>query len=81
MSGTGRRGRPRLEKGAVLVRLNLRLRPGEDDDLIAFLTGTPARRRVQAVKIALRAGGLAAHSAAVDGDDSALAAALDGLLL
>jgi hypothetical protein len=50
--------RPKL---AVVVRryyINLTLREGEDDDLIAFLDRVPLRQRVRAIKSALRAGPL-----------------------
>lgn len=52
--------RPRL---AVRVRryyINLTLREGEDDDLIAFLERVPVRQRVRAIKAALRAQPLSA---------------------
>lgn len=47
-----RRGRPRLETEVVVVRIVLRLRRGEDDDLIRLLVSP--RRRAQLVKAALR---------------------------
>ena len=39
------RGRPRLPVQAVVLNLKLRLRPGVDDDLIAFFGQIPARHR------------------------------------
>ena len=39
------RGRPRLPVQAVVLNLKLRLRPGVDDDLIAFFGQIPPRHR------------------------------------
>ena len=41
------RGRPRLPVQAVVLNLKLRLRPGVDDDLIAFFGQIPPRHRRQ----------------------------------
>jgi hypothetical protein len=49
-----RRGRPRQD--TVVVRIKLRLHPGQDDDLIAFFAAIPDRGRAQAVIRALRTG-------------------------
>jgi len=49
-------GRPRRE--TVVVRIKLRLHPGEDDDLIAFFASLPERGRARAVIGALRAGNI-----------------------
>ena len=38
--------------------LHLRLRYGEDDDLIQFFQRIPKRKRIAALKAALRAGGM-----------------------
>ena len=63
-------GRPRLALPSVYFHLSLRLRPGEDDDLIEFLSQVPLRRRASALKTALRAGGLSVDIARVAaGDD------------
>jgi hypothetical protein len=53
------RGRPRLSEPAVVYRLDLTLRRGEDDDLIAFFEALPVRGRPAALKQALRSGGVA----------------------
>jgi hypothetical protein len=47
-------GRPRRE--TVVVRVKLRLHPGEDDDLIDFFASLPERGRARAVIGALRSG-------------------------
>jgi hypothetical protein len=52
-----RRGRPRLTEPAIVYRLALTLRRGEDDDLIAFFEALPVRGRPAALKQALRDGG------------------------
>ena len=51
---TRRGGRPRRE--TIVVRVKLRLHPGEDDDLIAFFASLPERGRARAVTRALRTG-------------------------
>ena len=51
------RGRPRRTGVQHVYNLKLYLWEGEDDDLIAFLEGIPPRRRVAALKTALRSGG------------------------
>jgi len=70
--------RPRLEDRPVRQQLTLCLRPGEDDDLIAYLdqaraAGTPL---AQAVVAAMR-GGLATAVSPAAADDDELT---DGLL-
>ncbi len=47
------RGRPRKPGKPVVVRVLLRLWPGEDDDLIRLLSGSP-RARARLIKAALR---------------------------
>jgi hypothetical protein len=47
--------RPKLTVAVHRYYINLTLREGEDDDLIALLTQVPARQRVRLVKRALRA--------------------------
>ena len=49
-------GRPRRE--TVVVRVKLRLHPGEDDDLIDFFASLPERGRARAVIGALRTGNM-----------------------
>ena len=53
------RGRPRSVLQAWEYHLHLRLRIGEDDDLIAYLGRLPLRGRALALKAALRSGGMA----------------------
>ncbi len=52
------RGRPAAPAKAWEIFIHLRLRVGEDDDLIAFLGSLPPRRRATAIKSALRSGGM-----------------------
>ena len=47
-------GRPRRE--TIVVRVKLRLHPGEDDDLIDFFASLPERGRARAVIGGLRTG-------------------------
>ena len=53
-----RPGRPRSPRAASaqIVRIKLRLYPGEDDDLIGFFASIPPRLRALSVKLALRSG-------------------------
>ena len=74
-------GRPRLAVPVHRFHINLTLREGEDDDLIAFFSKIPARQRVVAVKMALRSGTLPIGIMAELPDDEELADALDELLL
>jgi len=53
-----RRGRPRLEQQNVIVEVYLRLKPGQDNDLIEFFATIPPGMRVATVKSALRSGGM-----------------------
>lgn len=74
-------GRPPLAAPARLFRLTLSLRPGEDDDLIAFFDELPAGSRARAVVTALRQGGVGERRG-VEGaiDEAELTAMLDDLL-
>ena len=56
--GRVRGGRPRSQRAASarVVRIKLRLYPGEDDDLIAFFANVPKGLRATMVKMALRSG-------------------------
>jgi hypothetical protein len=74
-----KRGRPARASRPLRVQINLRLWPGEDDDLIAFFTAIAPGQRAAALKIALRLGGLPAAQAA-DLPDDDLDDALDNLL-
>ena len=53
-----KRGRPRSPRAATakIVRIKLRLYPGEDDDLMAFFANIPHGLRATMVKVALRSG-------------------------
>ena len=64
-----------------MLNLKLRLRPGVDDDLIAFFGQIPPRRRAGAAKAAMRSGNLAAAVTADLPADEAVADALGELLL
>ena len=75
------RGRPRLPEQAVVLCLKLRLRPGVDDDLIAFFAHLPARYRARAAKAAMRSGNLTAAVSADLPADDAVADALGEMLL
>ena len=76
MARKGGPGRRPLKAPSRYFRLNLRLRPGEDDDLIEFFSLIPLRRRAGALKAALRAGGMSAGMAQTEGvdDDADMAA-------
>jgi len=76
---SGRKGgRPRRE--TVVVRVKLRLHPGEDDDLIAFFASLPKRGRARAVIGALRSGDI--HRVLVEEglDEEQMADAFEGWL-
>jgi len=76
---SGRKGgRPRRE--TVVVRVKLRLHPGEDDDLNAFFASLPKRGRARAVIGALRSGDI--HRVLVEEglDEEQMADAFEGWL-
>ena len=77
-----RTGRPRSARAASarIVRIKLRLYPGEDDDLIAFFAAIPDRLRATCVKATLRTGAQPATSDA-SAEDDALLHALDDLVV
>ena len=52
----GNRGRPRSPIQPHIVYIKLRLRPGRDDDLVAFFESIPPGLRAAMVKEALRSG-------------------------
>jgi hypothetical protein len=74
------RGRPASTAPAWECHIHLRLRAGEDDDLIAFLSNLPPRRRALALKVALRSGGMQTGQTRNDSLDDELAAAADDFL-
>lgn len=73
-------GRPPLDVPARLIRITLSLRPGEDDDLLAFFDRLPAGGRARAVVTALRQGGVGEAAVGQPFDEAELLAALDDLL-
>lgn len=74
------RGRPALETQTWDCQVHLRLRVGDDDDLIAFLSKVPARRRVSAIKAALRSGGMSLNQTADSNTEDELLSALGDFL-
>ena len=72
--------RPKLDCQVRRFYINLTLREGEDDDLIAFFTHIPERQRVKAIKLALRTGNLTTLQRDIDAEDATLVDALDDLL-
>ena len=76
-----RRGRPALTGRLVEIHIHLRLRAGEDDDLLAFFEQLPAGRRTVALKTALRIGGMQPVENEKGSPDDTLADALEGLLM
>lgn len=75
-----RRGRPALVGEVVEVHIHLRLRRGDDDDLITFFERAGARRRVLSLKQALRTGNLNLHTLDNSNDEDELADALAGFV-
>lgn len=53
----------------MIVRVKLRLYPGEDDDLIVFFDSIPHRLRATMVKQALRSGTLTPNEEFAEDDD------------
>jgi len=74
------RGRPVSAVPTWECHVHLRLRVGEDDDLIAFLNTLPARRRASTIKAALRNGGMGFGLTNDDSSDDDLISALDDFL-
>lgn len=73
--------RPRFDGVIHTVRLSLRLREGEDDDLISFFEQLGERGRARAVVQALRNGGMVLTSDDVDDEDDGLAITLAGFMM
>lgn len=73
-------GRPRLPP-AVCIGIKLTLRPGQDEDLLAFFAGIPPAQRAAAVCRALRAGGIQAGQAGQAAEDDTLLALAASLVL
>lgn len=74
------RGRPTSTAPTWECHLHLRLRVGEDDDLIAFLSHIPVRRRASAIKSALRTGSLGLGQAETEPAEDELLSSLDNFL-
>lgn len=74
-----KRGRPRSERAATakVVYVKMRLYPGEDDDLIAFVEGIPKGLLAASVKRALREG---VHTDVPVEQDDELLSLLDDLV-
>lgn len=64
-------GRPRLPP-AVCIGIKLTLRPGQDDDLLAFFANIPPAHRAAAVCRALRAGEMQIIQAGPAAEDDTL---------
>ena len=75
-----KRGRPAHTSHPVRVQINLRLWQGEDDDLIAFLSQLPPRKRAVALKAALRTGGVTLNPLDDGISDDDLLASIDDFL-
>ncbi len=77
-----KRGRKPLSQKTVVIRPALFLRPGEDDDLIAFFNSVPRGLHALAVKQALRSGKLQVSLTELNvPTDEEVEAKLDALLL
>lgn len=74
------RGRPASTAPTWECHLHLRLRVGEDDDLIAFLSHIPVRRRASAIKSALRTGSLGLGQVETEPAEDELLSSLDNFL-
>ena len=73
--------RPPLQCEVVELHVHLRLRRGEDDDLIRFFEQAGARQRSAALKLALRAGGLSDQLSADGPSEAELTDAMSGFVL
>ena len=75
-----KRGRRKSESPSIEFLIHLRLQESTDEDLIAFLTSIPKRRRASAIKSALRAGGMQSLVPDSLEDEDVLAASVDSFL-
>ena len=66
---------------AISVHIHLRLRPGEDDDLIKFFNRAGYMCKARAVKAALRMGGLPSDDSFFITEESGAEDALNDLLI
>ena len=69
-----------MEAEVIEVHVHLRLRKGEDDDLIQFFQAAGERRRALQLKQALRTGNLQAAVLDNGAEDAALADSVDEFL-
>ena len=65
----------------ISVHIHLRLRPGEDDDLIKFFNRAGYMCKARAVKAALRMGGLPSDDSFFIAEESGAEDALNDLLI
>jgi len=72
-----RRGRPLLTAEVVEVHIHLRLRRGEDDDLLAFFAQVGKRQRALFLKQALRTGNWNVAVASEPADEDEFARAIE----
>ena len=72
--------RPRLAEESIVYRTSISLRPGDDDDLIAFFARVPPRQLAAAIKTGLRSGGLLNIDVESGPDDESLLDGLDGFM-
>ena len=66
---------------AISVHIHLRLRPGEDDDLITFFNRAGYMCKARAVKAALRMGGLPSDDSFFIAEEGGAEDALNDLLI
>ncbi|HPH97371.1 MAG TPA: hypothetical protein PKW33_14830 [Anaerolineaceae bacterium] len=81
MNSHRKRGRSIKASPSIEVHIHLRLRVGEDDDLISFFSEQRERNKAQAIRCALRQGGVKALSTLDTAEDIIFSDALEGLLL
>ena len=74
------RGRPRQIQRSVRVTLSGWLHPEHDADILAWLNAIPKGQRMNALKTALRTGGLGLGSAAENGETDEVQAAAEDIL-
>ncbi len=67
--------RPRVDGEVVEYQIKMRCRRGQDDDLIEFFEGLPAKKRALAVKIRIRTGAPLTKDSGCSSQDEELTAA------
>jgi len=73
-------GRPKLSQKVIHLHIQMSLRAGEDDDLIAALGAIPARKRSSFVKSSLRSGGIHVNLGDLPDDDDLADSLMDNFL-